>query len=71
MQHLLPASWNVCKTLLDIERKEVNTMKKYVSPFVSTVELSAEDILTASDLSLVFQIEGEVIDNVSWNGLND
>ena len=45
-------------------------MKKYVSPFMSTVELSAEDILTASDLSLVFQIEGEVIDNVSWNGLN-
>ena len=45
-------------------------MKKYVSPFVATVELSAEDILTASDLSLVHQTEGEVIDNVSWNDMN-
>ena len=45
-------------------------MKKYVSPFVATVELSAEDILTASDLSLLHQIEGEVIDNVSWNDMN-
>ena len=45
-------------------------MKKYVSPFVATVELSAEDILTASDLSRVHQIEGEVIDKVSWNDMN-
>ena len=73
MRHLLPASWNVCKTLLDIERKEANTMKRYVSPYVSTVELSAEDILTASSsqtkLFYFYEVEGEVIDNLSWNGL--
>lgn len=45
-------------------------MKQYVSPCVLAIELSMEDILTASDLSLVYQGEGEEIDNVSWNSLN-
>lgn len=48
-------------------------MKRYVSPYVSTVELSAEDILTASSsqtkLFYFYEVEGEVIDNLSWNGL--
>ncbi|MBQ8213026.1 MAG: hypothetical protein IJZ80_03370 [Clostridia bacterium] len=50
-------------------------MKQYVSPCVLTVELSAEDILTASDLSLdlsrIYQLEGDVIDIVNWNRSND
>ncbi len=45
-------------------------MKQYVSPCVLAIELSMEDILTASDLFLLYQREGDVIDNASWNGLN-
>lgn len=67
MRHLLPVSWSVCKTWLDVERKEVNTMKKYVSPCMSAIELSVEDIITTSDLSRLYQAEGDVIDSVIWN----
>ena len=50
-------------------------MKQYVSPCILAVELSVEDILTASDLSLdlsrIYQLEGDVIDIVNWNRSND
>jgi len=46
-------------------------MKQYVSPCVLTIELSMEDILTESTgLAVLYQPNGDVIDNVSWNGLN-
>ena len=42
-------------------------MKKYVSPCMSAIELSVEDIITTSDLSRLYQAEGDVIDSVIWN----